>query len=82
MNKKEKMAFLITDYITNTLLEKWSEKYGEEFPEVFCVEISLVPKKVVKISDRYETKEHIMDDEHFKRVSGYSDLYVMNLEDE
>lgn len=82
MNKKEKMALLITDFVTNGLLEKWSEKYMEEFPDVFKVEISLVPTKVVKISDRYETKEQLEIDDHFERVAGYTDLYVMNLEDE
>lgn len=82
MNKKEKIAFLITDGVINSLLEKWSEKYGEEFPDVFRVEISLQPMKVVKISDRYETKEHLMIDDHFERVAGYNDLYVMNIEDD
>ena len=82
MNKKEKIALLINDFLINTLLEKWSGQYGEEFPDAFRVEISLVPEKVVKISDRYETKEQLFTDEHFERVAGYNDLYVMNLEDD
>lgn len=81
MNKEENIALLINDFVSNTLLEKWSEKFGKEFPDVFRVEISLQPMKVVKIFDRYETKEHLMTDDHFERVAGYTDLYVMNIED-
>ena len=82
MKKKEKMSCLITDFIENSVLEKWSEKYAEEFPDVFKVEISLCPMKVVKISDRYETKEQLDFDNNFERVAAYTDLYVMNIEDD
>lgn len=82
MNKKEQIIEFINEFVTNELLEKWSEKYSEEFPDVFRVEISLCPLKVLKISDRYETKEELVTDEHFERVSGYNNLCVMNFEDE
>jgi len=82
MNKKEQIGDFIKEFVTNELLERWSEKYSEEFPDVFRVEISLCPVKVLKISDRYETKEELVPDDHFERVAGYTNLFVMNFEDE
>lgn len=82
MNKKEQIALLINDYVKKGLLEKWSEKYGEEYPDVFNVAIYLCPMKVVKTSDRYGTKEELEFDEHFEKIASDTKLYVMNLEDE
>jgi len=73
---------LLMEAVERNFEEAWKEKYGENYPALFDVRIAFVPEKVVKISDRYETKEHLMIDDHFERVAGYSDLYVMNLEDD
>lgn len=79
MNKKEQIGLLINKFVKNTLLEKWSENNGEEFPDVFRVEISLCPMKVVKISDRYEVTEQLDIDNHFKKVDDYT---YLNIEDD
>lgn len=74
---KETLKQVIGDEIVSSFVQKWEPEYGNEFPDLFEIQIKLIPKKIEREYDY--TRTDFLDDDRFKvmcmNIFAYKQLF-------